>query len=158
MRIFIGGVMQASITGKGIVSQDYRQQITDALRARWPDVEVIDPFEQHPTSVEYDDARAKETLFASLAHAAASDLLIAYVPTASMGTALEMYVAHERGVPVVTISPLVENWVVRALSQRVYRDLDEFLDAVREAETPTLIVLSLRTKGRRQSGDPKLTA
>ena len=55
-----------------------------------------------------------------LDHAAASDLLIAYVPTASMGTALEMYVAHERGVPVVTISPLAENWVVRALSRRVY--------------------------------------
>ena len=96
MRIFIGGVMQASITGKGIVSQDYRRQIAEALRARWPDVEVIDPFEQHPTSIEYDDARAKETLFASLAYAAASDLLIAYVPTASMGTALEMYVAHAR--------------------------------------------------------------
>ena len=94
MRIFIGGVMQASITGKGIVSQDYRRQIAEALLARWPEVEIVDPFEQHPTSVEYDDARAKETLFASLAYAAASDLLIAYVPTASMGTALEMYVAH----------------------------------------------------------------
>jgi hypothetical protein len=65
-----------------------------------------------------------------LDHAAARDLLIAYVPTASMGTALEMYVAHERGVPVVTISPLAENWVVRALSRRVYRDLGEFLVAV----------------------------
>ena len=69
-------------------------------------------------------------------HAAASDLLIAYVPTASMGTALEMYVAHARGVPVVTISPLAENWVVRALSRRVYEDLGEFLAALGEAETP----------------------
>ena len=99
MRIFIGGVMQASITGKGIVSQDYRRQIAEALRARWPEIEIIDPFEQHPTSVEYDDARARETLFASLTYAAASDLLIAYVPTASMGTALEMYAAHQRGIP-----------------------------------------------------------
>jgi len=69
-------------------------------------------------------------------HAAASDLLIAFVPTASMGTALEMYVAHERGVPVVTISPLAENWVVRALSRRVYPDLPDFLAAVGAAETP----------------------
>ena len=36
-----------------------------------------------------------------------------------MGAALEIYVTHERGVPVVTISPLAENWVVRALSRRV---------------------------------------
>ena len=32
MRIFIGGVMQASITGKGIVSQDYRRRIAEAFR------------------------------------------------------------------------------------------------------------------------------
>jgi hypothetical protein len=75
-------------------------------------------------------------------HAAASDLLIAFVPTASMGTALEIYVAHERGVPVVTISSLAENWVVRALSRRVYGDLAEFLAALGEAETPALIASS----------------
>ena len=50
-----------------------------------------------------------------------------------------MYVA---GVPVVTISPLAENWVVRALSRRVYGDLDEFLAAVGAAETPALIASS----------------
>jgi hypothetical protein len=71
-----------------------------------------------------------------LNHSAASDLLIAYVPTASMGAVLEMYVAHQRGVPVVMISPLTENWVVRALSRRVYGDLDGFLAAVEAAETP----------------------
>jgi hypothetical protein len=136
MRIFIGGVMQASIPGKGIVSQDYRRQIAGAILARWPDVEIIDPFEQHPASVEYDDARAKETLFASLSYAAASDLVIAYVPTASMGTALEMFVAHERNVPVVTITPLAENWVVRALSARVHTSLDDFVAAVQSASAP----------------------
>jgi hypothetical protein len=135
MRVFIGGVMQASIQGKGIVSQDYRREIAQALQARWPEIEVIDPFDLHPNSVEYDDAGAKETLFAMLGHAAASDLLIAYVPTASMGTALEMYVAHQRDVPVVTISPLAENWVVRALSRRVYPDLEAFRSAVDAAAT-----------------------
>ena len=54
---------------------------------------------------------------AMIDHAAAGDLLIAYVPAAGMSAALEMYVAHEHGVPVVTISPLAENWVVRALSR-----------------------------------------
>jgi nucleoside 2-deoxyribosyltransferase len=63
-------------------------------------------------------------------HVAASDRLVAYLPTTSMGTALEMYVAHARGVPVVTISPLAENWVARALSRRVYLDLDGFMRAV----------------------------
>ena len=72
-----------------------------------------------------------------LDHAAASDLLIAYVPTASIGAALEMYVAHQRGVPVVTISPLARNWVVRALSQRVYSDLEGFMRAMQSVGVPT---------------------
>lgn len=135
MRVFIGGVMQASIQGKGIVSQNYRQQIGQALQARWPDLEVVDPFVLHPTSVDYDDGRAKETLLAMLALAGGSDLVIAYVPTASMGTALEMYSAHQAGVPVVTISPLAENWVVKAFSQRVFPDLESFLAFVAHAES-----------------------
>ena len=112
MRVFIGGVMQGSLQGKGIVDQGYRYQIGAALQARWPDVEVIDPLILHPNSVEYDDRSAKETLFAMAGLAASSDLVIAYLPSASMGTALEMYMAFERGVPVIAISPLTENWVV----------------------------------------------
>ncbi|MGC8782217.1 MAG: hypothetical protein ACP5UQ_15255 [Anaerolineae bacterium] len=140
MRIFIGGVMQASNPGKGIVDQSYRQQIAAALEARWPAVEVIDPFRLHPNSVEYDDAAARATLFDMLDRAAASDLVIAYVPTASMGTALEMYVAYRAGVPVITISPLATNWVVMALSRRVFPDLPAFFAALATAESPLALV------------------
>jgi len=133
MRVFIGGVMQASNAGKGIMDQGYRRQITDALLARWP--EVLDPFAMHPQSVEYDDAAAAATLFAMLDLATGADLVIAYVPTASMGTALEMYVAHRAGVPVATISPLETNWVVRALSSRVFSDLESFCACVGTASS-----------------------
>lgn len=140
MRIFIGGVMQASNPGKGIVDQGYRQQIAAALTARWPDVEIIDPFRLHPNSVDYDDDAARATLFAMLECAATSDLVIAYVPTASMGTALEMYAAERAGVPVITISPLATNWVVIALSRRVFPDLPAFFAALAEAESPLALV------------------
>lgn len=140
MRIFIGGVMQASNPGKGIVDQGYRQQIAAALTARWPDVEIIDPFRLHPNSVDYDDDAARATLFAMLECAATSDLVIAYVPTASMGTALEMYVAERAGVPVITISPLTTNWVVIALSRRVFPDLPAFFAALAAAESPLALV------------------
>ena len=136
MRVFIGGVMQGSIQGKGIVSQDYRRRIAAVLGARWPELEIIDPFALHPNSVEYDDAGAKETLFAMLDHAAVSGLVVVYLPAASMGTALEMYVAHRAGVPVVAISPLAENWVVRSLAQRVYPDIESFAAAVESARLP----------------------
>ncbi len=140
MRVFIGGVMQASNHGKGIVDQTYRERIREALLAKWPDLEIADPFLLHPNSVDYEDGLAKETLFAMIETAASSDLVIAYAPVASMGTALEMYAAYVRGVPVVTISPMVENWVVKSLSRRVFPDLDAFCAFVGLAETPASLV------------------
>jgi hypothetical protein len=71
-----------------------------------------------------------------LQHAAESDLVIAYVPTASMGTALEMYSAYLAGVPVVAISPLATNWVINALARRVYPDLGSFFAAISAARSP----------------------
>jgi|WetSurMetagenome_2_1015567.scaffolds.fasta_scaffold813283_2 hypothetical protein len=71
-----------------------------------------------------------------LDHAAASDPLITYVPIASMGAARGMYVAHQHGVPVVTILPLAENWVVRALLRRVFPDLEGFMRAVQSVRSP----------------------
>jgi len=140
MRVFIAGVMQGSNQAEGIADQGYREEITRALLARWPDLEVIDPFALHPASVEYDDLLAKETLFGMMELARGSDLVIAFAPNASMGTALEMYAAHQAGVPVVTISPMGHNWVVRSLSQRVFTDLESFLQAIRSAETPDGLV------------------
>jgi len=140
MRIFIGGVMQASNHGKKLMDQDYRRQIGEALTARWPDVEVVDPYALHPNSVDYDDAAAKATLFAMIDLAIGSDLVIAYAPVASMGTAMEMYAAYQHGVPVVAISPMAENWVVRSLSQRVYNNLGSFLAAIQAADTPAALL------------------
>lgn len=139
MRVFIAGVMQASSLSKGIVDQRYRSEIRSTLLARWPALDVVDPFELHPDSVEYQDAEAKATLFRLLELARTSDLLIAYAPVASMGTALEMYAAYLQDVPVLTISPMTDNWVVRALSKRVFPDLVSFSDYVATADSPAAL-------------------
>jgi hypothetical protein len=47
-----------------------------------------------------------------------------------MGTAVEMWRAYEAGVPVLTISPLAENWVVRFLSARIFSDLSQFAEFI----------------------------
>ena len=129
-RVFIGGVMQASNTGKELLDQSYRQEIAAALRARWPETAIIDPLLLHPNSPAYDDVAARETLFAMAELAARSDLVIVYLPVASMGTALEMYMAYQAGVPVLAISPLQTNWVVRALATRLFPDMEAFRQAL----------------------------
>jgi nucleoside 2-deoxyribosyltransferase len=132
--------MQASLAGKGIVDQSYRNAIGEALLAKWPELDVVDPLVLHPNSVEYDDDAARETLFALVTLASSCDLVIAYVPQASMGTALEMNAAYERGVPVIAISPLRENWVIRAVSTRIFADLDAFLTALSTMRSPTELI------------------
>ena len=126
MRVFISGIMQGSRTDKGIDAQDYRRDIAQIVRRHVPGVEVLDPLELHPSSVGYGPDQAKETLLELAALAGQVDVLVAYVPSASMGTAIEMWNAYQRGRRIYTISPLADNWVVRSLSRRVFPDMTTF--------------------------------
>ncbi len=132
MQIFIAGIMQGSREGKGICEQNYRQIIAETILARYPSVEIVDPFALHPTSVGYDPDEGRRTLLNMAALAAEADLLVAYVPEASMGTAIEIWQAYQAGVPVLTISPLAENWVVKFLSARVFPTMAAFTTFVAE--------------------------
>ena len=109
-----------------IGDQDYRQFITEAILEQYPDWEIVDPNELHPEGVDYDDKKAQKTLLNMAGLAAQADLVVAYVPRASMGTAVEMWQGFQAGVPVVTISPMVANWVVKHLSAVVLPDLSAF--------------------------------
>ena len=126
MRIFIAGIMQGSRTDKEIDDQDYRRELAQILRRYIPGVEVLDPVELHPDSVNYSPEQARQTLLELAALAGQVDALVAYTPTASMGTAIEMWNAYQRGRRVYTISPMADNWVVRSLSERVFPDVATF--------------------------------
>jgi len=126
MRIFIAGIMQGSREDKGICEQNYRQTIAEAILARYPTVEIVDPFVLHPGSMNYNPDGGRRTFFDMNDLAAEADLLIAYAPEASMGTAIEMWQAYQAGVPVLTISPMAENWVVKFLSARVFPAMADF--------------------------------
>mgnify|MGYP000200466149 CR=1 FL=1 len=133
-RVFVAGIMQGSRRENDLDAQDYRRIIGEVLRAHLPQVEVIDPLELHPNSLTYDLDAARETLIGMAATAGAADAVVAYVPSASMGTALEMWEAYHHSKPVFTISPLRHNWVVQALSTRVLDDLEQFTEFVRAGE------------------------
>jgi hypothetical protein len=126
MRVFIGGIMQGSRLDRYIDDQDYRRVIAETIMAYYPDVEIVDPNELHPNGVDYDDQLAGETLLELFDQAASADLVVAYAPQASMGTAIEMWQGFQAGAPVVTISPMTANWVVKHLSSVVFTDLDVF--------------------------------
>jgi hypothetical protein len=126
MRVFIAGIMQGSLQGLDMVAQDYRERIAEFITTKIPEAEIWDPNQIHPNGIDYERDKAKRTLIEMAELAAEADCVVAYVPEASMGTALEMWMAYQASVPVYTISPMTENWVVFTLSNNVFPTLEAF--------------------------------
>lgn len=125
-RLFIGGVMQGSSRAMEVCDQGYRDQIAEIVCRHHPDTEIVDPFQVHPDGVTYDRERAVRTFLGLLDVAAGADVLIAYLPYASLGTAMEIWRACEAGKPVIAISPMNQNWALWATTQHIVPDLEAF--------------------------------
>jgi len=126
MDIFLAGIIQGSIQEVRVHSQDWRQPLISLLDRYVPEARVYDHFAAHPGGIEYDLDRIRATLAEGNARAAASDVVICWLPEASLGTALEMYLASQAGALVVTITPMAANWVIRAYSDHIFPDLESF--------------------------------
>ena len=130
MRIFLAGIMQGSLTEAAVHRQDYRERIRRLLETHLPDAEIYDPRADHANSIDYDDATGREVFFRHTRLCREVDVLLAFLPEASMGTAIEMWEAHTHGAAVITISPLKHNWAVKFLSHAIYADVEQFEAAV----------------------------
>ena len=126
MKVFLAGIIQGSKIQAEIHGQDWREPIKRALARHLPDADVYCHYSEHSNSIAYDLPEIRSTLADGIARSAGSDLVIAYVPSASMGTAIEMYEAAHAGAVVLTISPLAANWVIRAYSDRILSDIPAF--------------------------------
>jgi hypothetical protein len=126
VRFFVAGIMQGSRQDDDICDQDYRATIRNIISLKYPGAEVVCPMELYPDSVVYGYEEGKAT-FLDLAHRAAeADVVVAYLPEASMGTAIEMWQAHAAGTRILTISPMADNWVIKFLSDRVFATMAKF--------------------------------
>ena len=137
--IFVAGIIQGSLQDRSIHPQSYRERIVGLLRTTFPQHEVYCPIENYPNSLEFSDEVGRRTFFGLMARAGEADVLVAYVPEASMGTAIEMWQAHRSGRLVVAVSPMAANWVVRFLSAVVVPDIEAFEQFVRSGEFGRLL-------------------
>jgi hypothetical protein len=148
MRFFLAGIMQGSHTGALLHDQDYRARIKRLIEAHFPQAEVYDPLAEHAGSLDYDDTTGRSVFFRHNLMCREIDVLLAFVPEASMGTAIEMWEAHRHGAAVITISPLKHNWAVKFLSHALYADLPEFEAALASGEVARVVCSSRSTASR----------
>jgi hypothetical protein len=140
MRFFLAGIMQGSHLGAVLHNQDYRGRLKDLLREYFPGCAIYDPLADHGQSLGYDDETGRSVFYHHNRMCREVDVVIAVVPEASMGTAIEMWEAHEHGrAAVLTISPMAHNWAVKFCSHAVYADFDAFAQAVRGGQVATLL-------------------
>ena len=125
MQFFIAGIIQGSIEELEIHSQDYRIRIREMLKNHFPEAEVFCPVEHHPDSLYYAFEKGQRTFFDLMARAGEADVLVAFLPEASMGTAIEMWEAFQQGRVVLAVSPLRENWAVKFLTDAVLDSLED---------------------------------
>ena len=138
-RIFLAGIIQGSLAEPAIHNQDYRGRIKALLARFLPGVRVYCPITAHPNSLSYDDRKGRRVFLRHIALARDSDLVVAYLPAASMGTAVELWEANRRGTPIIAITPLALNWAIRYLCDVVVADLDEFAEACRDGRVARLL-------------------
>lgn len=139
MKFFLAGIMQGSLAELILHDQNYRPHIRQLILEQFPDADVYDPLGNHADSIRYDDATGRSVFFGHNLMCREIDVLIAFVPEASMGTAIEMWEAYQHGAIVLTISPLVVNWAVKFLSHAIYPDLESFESALASGAIRKLI-------------------
>jgi hypothetical protein len=125
-KIFLAGIIQGSISERTIHAQDYRGEIKRLLARYAPAYDFYCPIANHPESLGYAPDQGRRVFLDHIAMARESDILLAYIPQASMGTAIEMWEAHNAGRLVLAISPLSENWAIKFLSDLVFPDIAAF--------------------------------
>lgn len=123
---FLAGIIQGSRKGKILHDQGYRQRIKNILKKYFPKSQIIDPVDVHPNSVEYDYKTGESVFRESIKQATECDCLIAYLPQASMGTAIEIWECRKKKIPVWTITKMKENWTIKFLSTEIFKSLEEF--------------------------------
>ena len=144
MKVFLAGIIQGSIAEPRIHDQLWREPIKLAIARHVKDADVYCHYTRHPASIAYELPDIRATLDEGIAAAAQCDLLVAYVPSASMGTAIEMYEAYRAGAVVLAITPLAANWIVRAYSHRRLPDVAAFEAFIASSEFDDLLRKSPR--------------
>src|SRR5579884_2343645 len=149
MRVFLAGIIQGSYQGLELHDQSYRERLKAIFRTYLPDAETCCPIEMHPSGVGYAPEQQRQAFFELVETASQADLVIAYLPEASLGTAIEMWEAYHHGRVVVTITPMRENWVINLLSQAVLPSIEAFEAFVREGGLAALLQTAAGARERR---------
>ena len=141
---FMSGVMQGrKADGDGVegtVDQDYRRLIKEAVLGADASASIVEPWdlvgalcrELYPADTPQSDMFRENSHVAKafgmcVEAAAQADVLISYLPEASMGSAVEIHAARSASRTILVVAPgsMSGNWVVRSYADHVFASIEE---------------------------------
>lgn len=123
---YLSGVMQGSRTDTGQVDQDYRRVLKKIIAEAFPDAELKCPLDLFPDALLLDEVNAKEIVPKCAEIARQADVIVAFLPEASLGTAVELWEAHKNSRLNIIISPMKHNLMLRTVSDFIVDSVDDF--------------------------------
>jgi len=123
---YLSGVMQGSLKDNSRVSQEYRQILKDLILRSYPDAKILCPAELFPDAPTQDEVLAKSIVPQCAEIASSTDVLVAFLPEASMGTAVELWEAYKSSRINIVISPMRHNLMLKAVSDVIVPSIEEF--------------------------------
>lgn len=134
LRIFLAGIIQGSLHDTEIHSQNYRLRLAKLLRETIPHADVYDPTAEHANSVHYSNEQGRKVFFDHNFLCREMDVIVAFVPEATMGTAIEMWEGFQHGACIIAVSPLKTNWVIRFLTHHCCENMEALETAILSGE------------------------
>lgn len=125
--IYLGGVIQGSSTDNTLNKQDYRVKLKYFFKKNYPTIQLFCPNDDYNSKIDYFKDRSEFDKFEYLLNnLKTAKYFIGYFPTASNGTAIELYVAYNLKIPTISISPMTKNWALRAYSKYFFESIEQF--------------------------------
>ena len=122
MRIYLAGPINQASDAE---AKDWRKHAAEAL----PEWEVVDPMVRDYRGRE--DANVEAIVENDKADVLSVNLVLANCPKPSAGTSMEILLAYENSIRVVTVAPEPVSPWVRYHSERVFQDLDAALEYIK---------------------------
>lgn len=109
---YISGMMQGSQNGLRIHDQRYRIEIKTAIKTFFPESKIVCPFEIFSSRKNIFSKNIEKEFTKMVELAGQADVVISFIPEASMGSAVEIWTAHNKGRIVIAISKMKNNWLL----------------------------------------------
>lgn len=136
MKYFISGVMQGSSTGettkKTLNDQNYREIIKSILQKYDENCYIYDPYDKPKEYLEekehlFNDSKFVTELFEEiLSNLNECDVIVCYLPQASMGSSIELWEAYKSKKKIYVITQMSQNWVTRICATKIFESIEEF--------------------------------